>query len=99
MAHLLRSIVQYIWITTHQGDMKKSEKQRNNVKPVEPANQKPRDNKNKKRNLCPFLNSPFKDCYPLDMNSNKISMVIYYCQNHYKQCDIYKRTGGGRHDE
>jgi hypothetical protein len=25
------------------------------------------------------------------MTSNKISMVIFYCQNRYEECDIYKR--------
>ncbi len=53
--------------------------------------QQPQTKKDKKRNLCPFLSSSFKDCYSVDMNSNKISMVIYYCKNHYEQCDIYKR--------
>jgi hypothetical protein len=45
----------------------------------------------KKRILCPFVRSPHKDCYFLDMNSNKISMAVYYCQNHFTKCEIYKR--------
>jgi hypothetical protein len=61
------------------------------MKPVESNTRQPQTKKDKKRNLCPFLSSPFKDCYSLDMNSNKISMVIYYCQNRYEECDIYKR--------
>ncbi len=44
-----------------------------------------------KRKLCPFVRSPQNECYFLDMNSNKISMAVYYCQNHYHQCDIYIR--------
>lgn len=47
--------------------------------------------KDKKKKLCPFLSSPFEDCYSLDMDSTKIAMVVYYCQNHFEECDIYKR--------
>ncbi len=51
----------------------------------------PPEKKNQKRMLCPFVRSPDKDCYFLDMNSNKISMAVYYCQNHFKECEIFKR--------
>jgi hypothetical protein len=44
-----------------------------------------------KRELCPFVRSPQNGCYFLDMNSYTIPMAVYYCQNHYRQCDIYKR--------
>ena len=44
-----------------------------------------------KKKKCPVIGSPEKDCYYLDMDSNKISMTLYYCQNNYTQCDIYKR--------
>jgi hypothetical protein len=44
-----------------------------------------------KKKKCPFIGSPDKDCYCLDMNSNKISMALFYCQNHYTQCVIYKQ--------
>jgi hypothetical protein len=57
-----------------------------NIKPVYSNSSCP---ENKKK--CPFIRSPDKDCYFLDMNSNKISMALFYCQNHYKQCTIYKR--------
>jgi len=50
----------------------------------------PPEKKNQKRMLCPFVRSPHADCYFLDMNSNKISMAVYYCRNHFKQCGIYK---------
>jgi hypothetical protein len=43
-----------------------------------------------KKKKCPFIRSPDDDCYFLDMNSNKISMVLFYCQNHYTQCTLYK---------
>jgi hypothetical protein len=60
------------------------------MKPVEPTTQQNQDKKKKKRS-CPFIRSPLKDCYCIDMNSNKISMAIYYCRNRYEECDIYKR--------
>ena len=44
-----------------------------------------------KRKLCPFVQSPQDECYFLDMNSYTIPMAVYYCQNHYHQCDIYIR--------
>jgi hypothetical protein len=40
---------------------------------------------------CPVIGFPDKSCYFLDMTSNKISMALYYCQNHYAQCTIYKK--------
>jgi len=60
------------------------------MKPADPKAQQPKK-KIQKRMLCPFVQSPHKDCYFLDMNSNKISMAVYYCRNHYHQCEIYKR--------
>lgn len=51
-----------------------------------------KDEQKKKKRLCPLIKSPFKDCYFLDMTSNKISMALHYCQNHYMQCSIYKRV-------
>jgi len=44
-----------------------------------------------KKKKCPFIGSPDKNCYFLDMSSNKISMALFYCRNHYTQCAIYKR--------
>ncbi|MBT4643669.1 MAG: hypothetical protein HOC09_33110 [Deltaproteobacteria bacterium] len=49
---------------------------------------RPRQGMEKK---CPFIPSPDKDCFFLDMNSNKISMVLFYCRNHYQDCAVYKR--------
>jgi len=60
------------------------------MKPVEPTTQQNGD-KNRKKKSCPFIRSPSKDCYCIDMNSTKISMAIYYCRNRYEECDIYKR--------
>ncbi len=63
------------------------------MNPNNSAAQQPRTKKGKEKNLCPFLSSPFEDCYSLDMDSTKISMAIYYCQNHFEECDIYKGSG------
>ena len=59
---------------------------------MQPGDQgdQPPEKKNQKRVLCPFVRAPHPDCYFLDMNSNKISMAVYYCRNHFKQCEIYK---------
>jgi len=57
---------------------------------VDPKAQQPKK-RDQKKILCPFVRSPQKDCYFLDMDSNKISMALYYCQNHYQKCAIYKR--------
>ncbi len=59
--------------------------------PNDSAARQPRTKKGKKKKLCPFLSSPFEDCYALDMDSTKIAMVVHYCQNHFEECDIYKR--------
>ncbi len=60
------------------------------MQPGDPRDQPP-EKKNQKKMLCPFVRSPHSDCYFLDMNSNKISMTVYYCRNHFKQCEIYKK--------
>ncbi len=60
------------------------------MKPADPKVQQPKK-KIQQRMLCPLVRSPHQDCYFRDMNSNKISMAVYYCQNHYEQCEIYKR--------
>jgi len=55
--------------------------------------------KNKKQQLCPMVANPGKSCYCRDMNSNKISMAVYYCLNHYRQCEIYRQMmRSKRHD-
>jgi len=91
LAHLLRDKYQTIISLTpyYAGQNKIAE--RTNMGPNEPTDQHPQERKKRKRRLCPFVRSPSKDCYFLDMNSNKISMALYYCQNHYTHCTIYKR--------
>jgi len=57
---------------------------------ADPKTQQPGGNFQKGM-LCPFVRSPHKDCYFQNMNSNEISMAVYYCRNHFKKCEIYKR--------
>lgn len=61
------------------------------MEPADLKTQKPNGKNTQKRSLCPIVQSPSQECYFLDMNSNKISMTIYYCQNHFEKCEIYKR--------
>ncbi len=61
------------------------------MEPADLKTQKSNGKNTQKRSLCPFVQSPNQECYFLGMNSNKISMTIYYCQNHYEKCEIYKR--------
>jgi len=62
---------------------------RQRIEIVPPGSKEPKP-KEQKRNLCPLVRSPGPDCYCRDMNSSKISMAVYFCQNHYAHCEIYK---------
>ena len=46
------------------------------------------------KNLCPFLNEPFDDCYCVKMSSQDIERAIYLCSKNFKTCDIYKKGNG-----
>ncbi len=46
----------------------------------------------RKEQFCPLLYAPLKDCYVKDMNSGKIAMAVYYCQNNFEMCEIYKKN-------
>ena len=41
--------------------------------------------------VCPFIHNPHEDCYCVDMNSRKVRGAIYYCQENFKKCEIYKK--------
>ncbi|MBI5075235.1 MAG: hypothetical protein HZB62_08760 [Nitrospirae bacterium] len=40
---------------------------------------------------CPFLNSPFPDCYCSQLTSQATDKVIKYCVGTYEECDIYRQ--------
>jgi len=47
--------------------------------------------KNKKPPLCPFTAKPDKDCYCVNVNSNKVKNILDYCGGDFKECPVYKR--------
>ena len=51
---------------------------------------------------CPFVNTPFEDCYVRDLGSLAVESAIRYCGGDFKECAIYVRhlTEGpeGAHD-
>ena len=40
---------------------------------------------------CIFLGRPLPDCHCVQMNSSKIPLASYYCQNNFLECRIFKR--------
>jgi len=48
-----------------------------------------KESRNKKR--CPFLNNPpSNNCYCVSLDSQSTPAAIYYCDNHFSTCEIYK---------
>lgn len=57
--------------------------------------------------LCPLLGSPLKDCYCVEMNSNKVQFALRFCGGAFQDCRIFQsylaergtpgsgRAGGG----
>ncbi len=50
-----------------------------------------RKNQKKRDSICPFVQNSHKGCHCVDMNSRKVNDAIYYCQENFKKCEIYKR--------
>jgi len=46
---------------------------------------------NKRKSLCPFTAKPDKDCYCVNVNSNKVKNILDYCGGDFKECSVYKR--------
>ncbi|NIA11818.1 MAG: hypothetical protein GWP10_19360 [Nitrospiraceae bacterium] len=44
--------------------------------------------------VCPFVASPSKDCYCVEMNSDRIRNVVKFCMGNYLECKIYRRLSG-----
>ena len=40
--------------------------------------------------FCSHIKEPYEDCYCFKMTSQKIRQALYYCQNNFKECEIYK---------
>ncbi|MBW2606668.1 MAG: hypothetical protein JRD05_03420 [Deltaproteobacteria bacterium] len=45
--------------------------------------------------FCSHIKEPYEDCYCFKMTSQKIRQALYYCQNNFKECEIYKRLSEG----
>jgi len=50
-----------------------------------------------KNEICPYVQSPFDDCYCYNLTSRYIKSAIYYCGSHFRTCEIYKRNTSGKH--
>jgi hypothetical protein len=44
----------------------------------------------KKKSMCPIMKSLFEGCYFMELNSRTIGLAVYYCSNHFDECEIYK---------
>lgn len=52
------------------------------------------------RMLCPFILTPFDECYCASTSSLHTEATIRYCGGNYASCDIYKEHAeSGRADE
>lgn len=47
---------------------------------------------NKQQPACPFVKAPLKDCYCSSLNSQVVGQALFYCGDHYAQCEIYKNN-------
>ncbi|MCM2359910.1 MAG: hypothetical protein NDI77_17295 [Geobacteraceae bacterium] len=43
---------------------------------------------------CPFILSPFDDCFVVGLNSQNIKLAIYYCGGNFEECEVYRRETG-----
>lgn len=40
---------------------------------------------------CPFLGTPFKDCFVVNMNSQNIEQAMYYCGGNFAECERFRK--------
>lgn len=57
----------------------------------EANNRKGQQNQEGLKEFCPFVEDPYEDCYCFDRNSLRISKALHYCQENFRECEIYKR--------
>jgi len=43
-----------------------------------------------RKQICPVLQEPFKECYCTSMSSQDIEKTVFFCSRKYKTCEIYK---------
>ena len=41
---------------------------------------------------CPFVKSPFPDCYCFNLTSRNIDSAISFCGSNFRECEIYKNN-------
>lgn len=44
--------------------------------------------------LCPFVNSPFEDCYCASTSSLVVESTILFCGGDFEKCEVYCRHTG-----
>ena len=42
--------------------------------------------------FCPLIDNPEPDCYCANLTSQKIPLALLFCQENYRECDIYQRV-------
>lgn len=40
--------------------------------------------------LCPLLGTPQKNCYCVEMNSNKVQFALRFCGGAFQECRIFQ---------
>jgi len=48
--------------------------------------------KSMNRLLCPFIRSPFEDCYCASTSSLYTEATIHYCGGNFEHCEIFKKN-------
>lgn len=44
-----------------------------------------------KKIKCPLIGNPHEDCYCYELNSRTIERTLYYCNENFIECRIYKK--------
>lgn len=46
--------------------------------------------------ICPFVQTPFNNCYCFNFTSKDIDRAIYFCGKNFKKCRIYMEKSFGQ---
>jgi hypothetical protein len=44
----------------------------------------------RRQGMCPYLEEPFPECHCSEMTSVKIVDAIYFCQQHFSACPVFR---------
>jgi hypothetical protein len=47
---------------------------------------------------CPYVENPFEECYVNGLGSAAVEKSVYYCANHFDECDIYAAHANGERE-